>query len=256
MLGIWSSEWVKLRSVRSTFFILVAIATIMLFTTWMAYSGSQMWDEMDAARRARFQAGPLEQAALPGIQFCLAVLGVLAMSSEYGTGQIRASVVAVPSRLRLLAGKAPIVALAGLLVGTASLFGIFAIARAIVGDRPMSPGYGTPAAGELPMLLVSGVTVMAFALVGLGFGVLLRSTAGAIVVLVGLAFVLPTIAGMLPPPWHERIQSILLHNLAGQIVDHRLAEGVLSPSAALAVLAAYLVVALGAATFAFVRRDV
>ncbi|GAB3432347.1 ABC transporter permease [Flindersiella endophytica] len=256
MLGIWSSEWVKLRSVRSTFFILVAIAAIMLFATWMAYNGSRIWDDLDAAQRARFQAGPLEQAALPAIQFCLAVLGVLAMSSEYGSGQIRASVVAVPSRIRLLAGKTPIVALAGLLVGTASLFGIFAIARAIVGDRPMSPGYGTPSVDELPMLLMSGVTVMVFALLGLALGTLLRSTAGAIVVLAGMAFVLPTIATFLPSPWYERIQSILLPNLAGQIVDYRLAVGELSPSAAVAVLVAYLVVVGGAATFTFVRRDV
>lgn len=257
MVGIWSSEWVKLRSVRSTFFILLVVAAAVLFMAWAAYSGSQAWDGMSAEQRGRFQAAPLEQAALPFVQFCLALLGVLAISSEYGSGQIRASVAAVPRRLRLLvAGKAPIVALAGLVVGTASLVGIFAIARAIVGDRPMVPSYAAPVGDELPMLLVSGVSVMVFALLGLGLGTLLRSTAGAIVALVVLAFVLPTFAGFLPSPWNERVGSVLLSNLPAQIVDYPEANGLLSPGAALAVLVAYVVVVVGAAAFAFVRRDV
>lgn len=256
MLGIWSSEWLKLRSVRSTWFVLLAIAVVMVLASWMAYSGSRIWDDLSAEEQARFQAAPIELTVLPFVQFCLALLGVLTVSSEYGSGQIRASLVAVPRRLRLLAGKAVMVGLAGLVAGTASMVGTFAIARAIVGDRPMSPGYVTPVADELPMVLVSGASVLVFALLGLGLGTLLRSAAGAIVVLVALVFVLPTFAAFLPSPWDERISSVLLPNLPGQVVDYPLGVDLLPPVVAGGVLAAYLVVGLGAAAFALARRDV
>lgn len=256
MLAVVSAEWVKLRSVRSTYYLLaVAIVTIAL-GAWLAHNGAQAWDGLSPERRARFQAPAMEQALLPAVQLAMAVLGVLVMTSEHASGLIRTTLQAVPRRPLVLVGKALVVGALTLAVGTASVVGTFLAARAIVGDRAMEPGYTTAAADEVPLLLASGLSVLVFALVGLGLGPLLRSAAGAIVGIVALLFVLPTVARMVPEPWGERLGSVLLPNLPGQLVDHASATGVLPPVGAALVMTAYAALALGAAAVVLTGRDV
>ncbi|MFI7614108.1 hypothetical protein ACIBP6_23035 [Nonomuraea terrae] len=109
------------------------------------------------------------------------------------------------------------------------------------------------------MLLASGLSAAALALVGLGLGAVIRSTAGAIVSVIALLFVLPGIAVYLPPPWNTRVSTLLLPNLVPQIADEwllsRLGDGSLPPWAALAVLFAYPVVTLAIGSYALKRRD-
>ncbi|WP_020576712.1 ABC transporter permease subunit [Actinopolymorpha alba] len=255
MLGVLSSEWTKLRAVRSTYYVFALVAAAVLLGALVTWQGVQGWDSLTPERRVRFQGPPTEQMILPLVQLCLAVLGALAITSEYATGLIRSSLVSVPRRAGLLAGKAIVVGVAALIVGLGMVFATFVICRGIVGDRPIPPGYTTPAADEIPMLLTSGLSVMVIALVGLGVGTILRSTAGAIAAVCGLLFVVPLLVRFLPAPWNDRVGSVLLPNLAGQIADYPSAQGVLSPSTALAVTVAYLLVGLGAGALLLSGRD-
>lgn len=255
MTDVLASEWLKLRSVRSTWYILGLVALAVPLVAFLTLQGVNGWDGLPPGRRARFQAPPMEQVLLPLVQLCMGVLAVLAIASEYATGMIRASLAAVPRRRTVLGGKAVITAGIALLGGLLFLFGAFAVSRAIVADRPMSPGYTTPPEAEVPMLLASGLSVAVVALVGLGLGAVTRSAAGAIVAVSGLLFVLPVLAGLLPGPWSGRVGSVLPTNLAGQLVDHPSAVGDLPPLGALGVLVAYAVAALGAGTAVLARRD-
>nr|SBO93368.1 putative ABC transporter transmembrane protein [Nonomuraea gerenzanensis] len=117
----------------------------------------------------------------------------------------------------------------------------------------------TPFTEGLPTLLASGLSATALALVGLGVGAAVRSTAGAIMSVVTLLFVLPGVANYLPAPWNTRVATFLFPNLVPQMADQRLSsrlgDGFLPPWAALGVLLTYPLVALAVGYYELKRRD-
>lgn len=259
MIGALSSEWLKLRSVRSTYLAGGAAGAIVLFATWNAWAGGQRWEAATAAERAAMPTlPPLEQTLLPAVQLCAAVLGILAMTSVYTTGMIRTSLLAAPRRHVLLAAKATTVAATAFVAGQATVLAIHLAARLMRGDQPYA-GYSSPLVDALPALLALSVSAMAAAVLGLALGVVLRSTAGAVVGAAVLFYVLPTFALLLPSPWNERGSSVMLptlaRELAGSEVGNPMYTGILSPPWALAVLAAYVALPLGAAAVLIHRKD-
>ncbi|WP_327584517.1 ABC transporter permease [Nonomuraea sp. NBC_00507] len=253
MKAILSSEWLKLRSVTSTYQAMgTAALTVALGVAWTFYV-SGLADE-----RGSLRAAAPEEGFLPLVQISLAVLGVLAITNEYATGMIRTSLITVPKRGTLLLAKAGIVGLATFAAANAILLVTYSASRLIANGRHL--GFNdTPFADDLPKLLASGLSVTALALVGLGLGAAIRSTAGAIVSVVALLFVLPGVVNYLPPPWNTRVATLLLPNLVPQIADERLStrlgDGFLPPWAALAVLVAYPIVALAIGSYLLARRD-
>jgi hypothetical protein len=253
MRTILSSEWLKLRSVTSTYHALgVAALTVVLGMIWTFYV-SGLADE-----RGSLRAAAPEQGFLPLIQISLAVLGVLAITAEQGSGMIRTSLTVVPKRGNLLLAKAGVVAALTFVAANSIIILTYVTSRVIAGDRHLQFNESS-LANDLPMLLASGLSVTVLALVGLGLGVATRSTAGAIVSVVSLLFVLPGIANYLPAPWNTRVAALMLPNLVPQIADQRLSrrlgDGFLPPWAALAVLVTYAIVALAAGFYLFRRRD-
>ena len=105
--GLIRSEWIKLRSVRSTVW---SYALLVAFSLGLAAVMSASLDlqgadvsQVPAANQAIFVA----QASTFGVffgQLIVAVLGVLSISGEYSTGMIRSTLAAVPTRLPVLAG--------------------------------------------------------------------------------------------------------------------------------------------------------
>jgi ABC-2 type transport system permease protein len=270
MTGVLASEWLKLRSVRSTYVVLGVVVAGVLLAGLLAAQEAALWDRLSPVARGRLAPMPVEQAVLPLIQLCLAVLGVLVVTAEYGTGTIRASLVAVPRRLTLLWAKGAVVAATALTVAAVAMLAIFVASSLVIGARPI-PGNATSLPAALPLLLASGASVLVLALVGLGLGTMLRSGAGAIVTVVMLLVALPTFAYLLPPPWADRVGSIMLPSLPGQLADSGsgattsvaavFAGGspgggaLLSPAGALVVMAGYVAAALAGAAVAIGRRD-
>jgi ABC-2 type transport system permease protein len=251
--AVLSSEWLKLRSVTSTYHAMGAAAlTMIVGVAWTLYV-SGLADE-----RGSLRAAAPEQGFLPLIQMSLTVLGVLAITSEFATGMIRSSLTVVPKRGTLLLAKAGVVGLATFVAANAILLVTYSASRLIASGHRL--GFNeTTVADDLPMLLASGLSVMALALVGLGLGAAIRSTAGAIVSVVALLFVLPGVVNYLPEPWNTRIATLLLPNLVPQIAGHRLSsrlgDGLLPPWGAVTVLLAYPVIALGIGFYLLKRRD-
>jgi ABC-2 type transport system permease protein len=108
------AEWTKLRTVRSTIWSLVLLVVLTLgFTglnTWLTVS---QWSNADTSSRARIIADPTGTILRVGFQLSqltVCVLGVLVIASEYSTGMIRASLLAVPRRTPMLAAKAAVFA--------------------------------------------------------------------------------------------------------------------------------------------------
>lgn len=253
MTDVLFAEWLKLRSARSTQWILATVAGfVTLCAVWSFYI-ARYWDGLSPERQAKLQAAPAEHPLVLTLPLCMAVLGVLSITSEYATGMIRSSLAAVPRRGVLLLSKAVAVGGAASATGLLSVGVAFALGRLIVGDRAIAD-FRTPVSDELPWLLSLGLSAVVVALVGLGLGAAVRSTAGAVTGLCVLLFVLPGLAPLLPTPWDERFAAILPSSLAEQIAGDA-ADPVLGPVPALMILLAYAVIALIAGLIVLVRRD-
>jgi ABC-type transport system involved in multi-copper enzyme maturation permease subunit len=241
-------EWIKLRSLRSTVWMLLAttVGMIAIGVVTMANTKAPSPD-----KAASFDAVNNVLAGVLLGQLTLGVLGVLVVTGEYSSGSIRSTLAAVPDRRVLLAAKAGVFGLVALAIGEVVTFVTFFVGRLALADGVPHPGLGDP--GVLRALLMTGAYLAMVGLIGIGLGAVLRSPAAAIGALVALLFVLPgMLAGLTGTGVAKFLPSIIAGNSLG--VSHAVA-GVLSPWAGFAVLCVYVAAALGLGGRLLVRRD-
>jgi ABC-2 type transport system permease protein len=206
-----------------------------------------------------FGDGDPLSTVLTGADFAVllvGVLGALAGAREYGSRMISATIAAVPRRWQVVVSKA--VVLTGVVLPTA-LIGVLAAFGAGMGI--LSAGDGATVAladdGVLRSVLGMAGYLTAIALIGLGLGILLRSAASSIGVLIAGVMVLPTLAGALLPASLDPVLQYLPSSAAAAFTTVTGAgDSVLGATAGAAVLAAWVAVALGASVLAITRRDV
>jgi ABC-2 type transport system permease protein len=190
-------------------------------------------------------------------QAVVAILAVLSVAEEYGTGMIRASLAAVPRRPLLLGAKATTVgALAfgvGVVVAPASLL----IGHALL---PAHGVYPLVSLGSGPTLRAAVGTALYFALVAmlsLGVATTIRDTAVSIGAALGLLYVLPIAAQLInDPTWQRHLAQIapMTAGLAIQATTNLPALPI-SPWAGLGVLSAWACAALIVAALSLRARD-
>jgi ABC-2 type transport system permease protein len=149
--------------------------------------------------------------ALVGLQdvadkLAICALGALVITSEYSTGVIRASLLAVPRRIPVLAAKAVVFAVLLLIVTEIVAFCSFFVGSAILHAHvPVSlSGEGVPRA-----VAGAGLYLTVLGLLALAIGTMIRHTAGAISTIIGVVFVLPILTGLLPSSWGAHINAYL-----------------------------------------------
>ncbi len=226
-----TSEWTKLRSVRSTKWTLaIAAVTAIAGSVIMAVSsrggGDQPFDPV-----ASIYFAWLEYPAL-----AVGVLGVLAFTSEFSTGQIRTTFTAVPKRRTVLAAKACVVGGVTLVVGEALSFIAFFLSEAIVSPHHAAIGLEDP--GALRAVAAAGLCVSTIALLGVALGAIIRHTAGALVALPTLLY-LPLVLLSLPAPWDSRLGKYTTLMASYQLVSLHPKTDLLSPLLSLLVLLAW-----------------
>ncbi len=254
--GVLASEWTKLRSVRSTYWTLfaAAVTTIGLSAIVCGVYVAQ-YATMTAKSRAGFD--PASFSLIGGVlaQLAIAVLGVMVITGEYGSGTIHTTFAAVPQRLTVLGAKAAVFAAVTLVVTTVASFIAFFIGQGILSAKGIGIGIADP--GALRAVVGTGLYLAVLGLLALGLGTLIRKTAGSITAIFGIIFVLPVVFGLLPSSM-SGLQKFL-PTTAGQAVINSgtNARGVssLSPWVGLGVFGLYAVAALGGAAYTLVRRD-
>ncbi|GAA3247445.1 ABC transporter permease subunit [Nonomuraea helvata] len=245
MIDILRSEWTKIRSVRSTVWTLAATVVMMIgFGVLISASARGMAD------------GPIpaDQAIRMGLsgalfaQLAMATLGVLVISSEYRTGGIRTSLMAVPRRMSLLTGKIVVFTATSLIVCAVASAATIGLALAICGSPSVEMGHvARSVLGATLYLTACGVF-------GLGLGTLVRHTPGAIVSAIALILVLPTVAGQLPGQWGKTVAEYFTTN-AGMLVVSGRSNGSLGPWSGFAVYLAWVAVAMIAGAVLMQKRD-
>ena len=243
-------EWRKLRSVRSTWWTLAVFAAGMV--------GLAILVGLKAPAHPGTDYDPTEDgfAGLAIGQLALGALGVLALSTEFSSGSIRATFAAVPRRGWVLAAKAAVITALTLGAGEVLAFASFAAgqaaARAAVPHAGLHAALGQP--GVLRAVLMAGAYPALIALIGLGLAALIRHTAGAISAIVGVVFVLPLI--LLPLGQQNAAMKFLPEMIAeNSLTAVKPVAHSLSAGAGLAMLCLYAAVALAAGGWALARRD-
>jgi hypothetical protein len=252
--GTLRMEWIKLRSVRSTYWSLLAlVGGIVAIGLLISFTTVSRWGQTTAIERAVFDP---TFRSLTGIflgQMAIGVLGALVITAEYSTGMIRSTFAAVPQRVSVLAAKAITFAGVALVVGTTACLAAFLGGQAIFAGKGIGVSLG--AANELRAVLGGGVFLALLGLLALGIGAIVRHTAGAIAAFVGLILVAPALVGALPSPWSGNIAKFLPANAGQTLISVHTSAGQLSPWAALAVLVGWVAVSLGTAAVLIRRRD-
>ena len=248
-----AAEAYKLRTVRSTYLtlgvVVLAVGLGVLATAVLTgdYAGAS------AEERRHFDVN-MAPVVLPFVQLAVATLATLAITGEYGTGLIRTSLLAVPRRGRLYAGKIVVAGGLGTLVGLISSFGLAGATWLITANQPsLRPwdGFGD----AVPTALATTATTTVVALVALGLGTALRSTAAGLVTSIGLLFVVPFVSNFLPAAMAKWALSLSLLALPDQLAGTASADAALGPAGAAVTLAGYVLVALTVGGLALSRRD-
>jgi hypothetical protein len=233
-----ASEWIKLASVRSYRWTLAAFAVVTVALGFVASAHSQPLD-------------PTNQS-LAGLAFgelAMGVLGVLTITGEYSSGAIRSTLVAVPHRPLVLAGKALVFGVMALIVSEAVTFATFLAGQAALGNSDRAT-LGQP--GVASAVILSGAFLPLVGLFGLGLGAIVRNTAAGIGLFAALVLVLPVALVPFGDQVGRFAPELILKSSVAAVVPQ---AGFLSPWAGFGVMALYAGLALFAGLVVLVRRD-
>jgi ABC-2 type transport system permease protein len=253
--GAARMEWIKLRSMRSTWWCLAVAVVAMIGLSILVLSiASAHWGTTSHADKATFDPTNNGFTGVAVAQLAMAVLGVLAVTGEYSSGMIRNTFAAVPRRGLVIAAKAAVLGALTLITGEIFAFATFVIGQHFLAAPAPHASLGQP--GVLRAVALTGAYLAMIALAGAALGMLVRRSAVAIAVLAGVIFVLPPVTLALPDSTQHAVQKFLPEVIASNSLSAVRPEPYsLSPWAALAVLAGYVIVLLAAGTWLTARRD-
>jgi ABC-2 type transport system permease protein len=251
-LGVIRSEWIKLRSLRSTWYSLLATVVIIvglgtLFTALRAHRFAQ-------EDRGGFDPTLVSLRGVFLAQLAIGVLGVLVITGEYSTGMIRSSIAAVPRREPVLLAKALVFAVMAFVLTVLAAFAAFLLGQQALASTHLQASLSTPHAQRAIFGAALYLTIIGLLAVGLGF--LIRNTAGAIATLFGIVLVLPILANALPDPYANDVSKYLPLNAGTQIMTTTHPDpSMLGPWTGLGITALYALAALIAGAVILKRRD-
>ena len=250
------AEWTKLRTVPGTGWLLLVVVVLTVGLSWLATSA------------VHFQARELQdqvKISLVGVQAgqaVVAVLGVLIITGEYSSGLIRSTLAAIPRRWPMLAAKATVLTGMVLLAGTVAVLGSLMLARLTLPGNGFTAtnGFTVLSLTDPQTLRATAGSILYLALIGLlslGMATLIRDTAVAVGVVLGLLYLFPILIQVVgDPDWKRRLEQIAPTNAGLGIqstVD--LQSLAISPWMGMGVLAAWATTAMVAAAVMLRWRD-
>ncbi|MFD4024612.1 ABC transporter permease [Streptomyces sp. NPDC058576] len=180
-----ASEWTKIRSVRATVWTLGVMVVLMLTIG----IGTALLLAMNDGNLAGEPALALGFFGVLLGSICVITLGVLTIGSEYGTGMIRTTLTACPSRARVLTAKAIVFFSLAFVVTTVTAAVVAGLQTLILDGAPASVG------DWLRGTVGVGLYVASLGLLSLGIGAIVRHSAGAITIMIGVVL-LPLVLAM------------------------------------------------------------
>jgi ABC-2 type transport system permease protein len=248
--SVTKAEWIKLRSVRVNVVGVAAAAVglMLLGVLFSALAPTDMGPGGTATDSVSLAFGGTSLS-----QLIIGVLAALFVGSEYASGLIRTTFGAVARRTRVLRAKAIVFGGATGLAMTLGAFAAFFAGSAVYSGNLPSHSIGDP--GVLRAVLSVGFYGACVALIGIAVGFLVRSTATAIGLLLGLLMLAPLLVDLVPGTVGETLSKIVPSNAGEAMMSVTSRDSLLSPMVGLAVLVAWVVGLLTLAAVAIRRRD-
>jgi ABC-2 type transport system permease protein len=177
VIHILRSEWIKLRTVRMNFvLVILAIAFPLIITVLTALlvdvDDMGTVDVLDMIRTTSVITAML-----------VGVIGATSITSEFGFGTIRPTFAATPRRTRVLVVKAALTIVVGLFVTAIVVVLCYSLASGLLNGRDGNIDLDSVPSGQTALI---GVVLFAgiVALLGYGLGLLTRSSPVAVAVLI------------------------------------------------------------------------
>lgn len=193
MTDLLRSEWFKLRTLRLNYVLVFVGAAFVVVITGLIgiFTESSDFTSTSSGDIAQIVGGT---AILPGL--LISVIGVLSISSEFGHGTIRPTLVATPSRPKVFLAKAIVLSalafVSALAIGLVGyLVGFVLLSARGADDLSFFAGDGTQA------VLLVGLPVLFVLLVlfGYGLGLLIRNSPAAVSVAILWPILIENIVG-------------------------------------------------------------
>jgi ABC-2 type transport system permease protein len=253
--GVLASEFTKIRSVRSTYWTMAALVVVSVGIAALVGFGiasdihNQPWDKPGTDGTQSILIPFFELG-----QLIIAVVGAMAITSEYSTGMIRTSLTAMPRRGTVYLSKLIVLTVVSFVISVVTSFLAFFVGSATLGNSGvagslfhnvtipmgvnMGPGKSGPGgpphyafvghevitpAHVLTAIVGSALFVTVVALIAFGLGAIIRHTAGAITSAIGLMFVLSIIVQILPESWRADIVRFMPDS-AGRVLSSTLPQ--------------------------------
>ena len=256
MTGALYAEWTKLRTVASTAWLLLGAVAVTVGAS----------AAVAAATHQSAGGGGQDptKLALTGVdvgQAVIAVIAVLAICEEYGTGMIRTTCIAMPRRLVLLGAKAVNVA------GLTGAAGALAVAGCLIAGRLMLPGAGLGPGRGYPLVSLahpatlraatgSVIYLILIGLLALGFATAIRDTAVSIGAVLAVLYLPPVLAQLVGNPLRRHLEQIAPMTAGLSVQATRNVRNLpIAPWAGLGVLAAWAAAAVLAGGLLLRFRD-
>lgn len=246
------AEWTKMRTVAGPLWLL--LGTVASTVALSAGAASVVTCTANGC------GGDTTRLTLMGVylgQAPVAVLAVLIISGEYGSGMIRATLTAVPRRVTVLAAKAVTLTGAVAAGGTVAVLGAVLAGRLILpdlADRALSPSNGP----TLRAVFGTVLYLILIGLLGLGVATAVRDTATSIGVVLGLLYIVPIVSRTIGDPGWQRLLERIAPMSSGLAIQATTDPGSLpiSPWAGLGVTAGWAAAALVVGGLLLRTRDV
>ena len=251
-----AAEWRKLWAVRAVTMTLISLPIIALLFAWLfSNGGGRGFAELSAADAPTFDPTAISLQNHLMAQLVVGVLGVLAISVEYSTGMIATTAIAVPRRGVLFTAKACVVTAAALIVGAATGLLSFWLGQLIIG------GYGAPTASLADRHVLRAVLGMSLylglvALLGLAVGTIVRSSAGALGIIVTVVLILPALSQNLPASIAEPIARWWPSQAGSRIMTVVVDPDLLAPWPGFSLFLVVVAAVVAAAYVTFRVRDI
>jgi ABC-type transport system involved in multi-copper enzyme maturation permease subunit len=253
LAGALRSELTKIRSVRSTYWTLLAMIVVTVgIGALFSWGTASNWGRMSAADKASFDPTATSLAGLLIGQLIIVVLGTLTITSEYSTGMVRTSLTALPRRGTVYAAKAAVFTAVALVVGMVTSFASFALGQALMSSQHINAALSQP--HVLRAVIGGGLFVAACGLLAFGIGAIIRHSAGAITAATGLLFVLFILGNFLPGSW-SGVRKWIPFDAGSQVFSVRSAPQMFPAWTGFAVFCGYAAIALAAGLILFRKRD-
>jgi ABC-2 type transport system permease protein len=248
------SEWVKLRSVRSTFWALAVTVVLGVgLGAVISAVAAHGYAKFTASEQLSWDPTGVSQSGMVVAQLAIVVLGVLFISSEYSSGMIRTSLIVVPKRGRVLAAKSLVFAVVTFVVGEVTCFAAFFVGQALIGGHAPHAALGDP--GVARAVVGGGLYLAALAVLSVAVGALLRHPAAAITCVIAVVLVLPGIAQALPDSWRNPVTEFWPTQAGGQLTNVYHSAHTLQPWPGFGVMCLFVAIVYAIAWALLDRRD-